>query len=139
MRRSGSSGGRADSSAVTGEDDDAAAAGPATTGRIRLCAVRGPLAEAEAEAEPPPPVRLLREWKGATVTDLRRQQIVARLPGARATAPSDAANAQHAIARAPAVVLAGPGHARSARWFALALVGLAAVASAFALATWLGA
>lgn len=121
------------------EEDDAAPPAAAGNGPPRLRAVQGPL----AGHEPPPPIHLWREFKGLTVSDLMRDDLVARLPGQVRTAlhhleRGDLRAADAALPGEFAPVLPGPGHRRPARWLALTIVGLLAVAAALGLIAWLG-
>ena len=107
----------------------------------RLRAVRGPLAT-EAGPEAPPPVRLRREFKGLTVADLLRDEVVESLPGQVRSALAhiergDLAAAERALPGHFATVLEGPGHRRPRRvgWFVA--VGVAAVVVGALLTRWL--
>jgi hypothetical protein len=98
---------------------------------------------ASGDGSPPPPVRLLREWKGLTVADLLRDEIVERLPGQLRSALQhlerrDFAAAERAVPGEFAPLLPGPGAARTGRpgrW-RLVLVGLAAVGFATLASRW---
>lgn len=90
----------------------------------------------------PPRVRLVREFKGLTVADLLRDEIVDRLPGQVRSVlhhveRGDFATAERMLPGDFAPVLPGPTPKRSAHrlWIALALVG--AVVTAAALTYWL--
>lgn len=93
----------------------------------RLRAVDGPV----RGSTPPPPVRLVREFKGLTVADLLRDELVERLPGQvrsalRHAERGDWEAAERALPGEFAPVLAGPGHHRRSRrpWvFVLAVLG----------------
>lgn len=115
---------------MIGDDDDpVGGTGAAGQGGSlpHLRRVAGPL----GPAEPPPAVRLCREWKGLTVADLLRDEIVERLPGhvrsaARHIERGDLAAADRMLDQV-APVLQGPGHRRRERRGLVALVVLAAV------------
>jgi hypothetical protein len=102
--------------------------------------VRGPLA---GTTEPPPCIRLVREWKGLTVADLLRDEIVDRLPGQVRSAlqnieRGDYAAADRAMPGDAAPILVGPGHRGEARWWWVCLIGALAALLAFAVADLLG-
>ncbi len=91
----------------------------------------------------PPTVRLVREFKGLTVADLLRDEIVERLPGQarhvlRQIERGDLAAAERALPGEFAPVLAGPAPKRARRWVLIAVVGLAAVAAGALAATCFG-
>jgi len=124
---------------VSGHDEDsdgrndANGSGP----RHRLLRVEGPL----PEAEPPPAVRLCREWKGPTVADLLRDEIVDRLPGQVRSAlrhieRGDFAAASDALPGSFAAVLQGPGHRRRSRRRRIVILLLVAAIVATAIAPW---
>jgi hypothetical protein len=107
--------------------------------RPLLTRVDGPLA-----GQPnPPTVTLHREFKGLTVADLLRSEIVDRLPGQVRSAlqhlqRGDFAAAERALPGEFAPVLPGPGHRRAERraawlWLA-AFVAVVAMTIAGALA-----
>ena len=107
----------------------------------RLRAVRGPVATEDAP-EAPPPVRLRREFKGLTVADLLRDEVVDSLPGQVRSAlehieRGDLAAAERALPGHFATVLEGPGHRRRSRPGWLVVVGLAAVVVGALLTGWL--
>lgn len=84
--------------------------------RPRLRCVDGPL----PGAEPPPHVHLRREFKGLTVADLLRPEIVDRLPGQVRSVihhlqRGDLQAAEQAMPGDFAPVLRGPGHGRLSR------------------------
>lgn len=112
-------------------DATAGAAGRRPTGP-RLSRVEGPL----GPVEPPPSVRLCREWKGLTVADLLRDEVVDRLPGQVRSAlrhidRGDFAAADRVMPGHHAPVLAGPGHRhRSRKWLLAAATLLAVVLAA---------
>jgi hypothetical protein len=89
-------------------------------------------------AEPPPHVHLRREFKGLTVADLLRPEIVDRLPGQVRSVihhlqRGDLQAAERAMPGEFTSVLPGPGHGRAERrrrlrWMlaaALAVLGVA--------------
>lgn len=128
-----------DSTAVSGDDEssDAASAEGGFVPRPRLSRVEGPL----PEAEPPPAVRLCREWKGPTVADLLRDEIVERLPGQVRSAlrhieRGDFQRAHDALPGTFAPVLQGPGHRRRGRRRRLVVLLLVAAIVATAIAPW---
>ncbi len=100
--------------------------------RPRLRAVAGPLSEVPA----PPPVRLVREYKGLTVADMMRDEIVDRLPSQarrmlHCVQRGDYEGAERALPGEFAAVLQGPRGARAAGWrfwlwllFTVALVAM---------------
>ena len=107
--------------------------------RPHLRAVPG---AATIAGEPPPPVKLRREFKGLTVADLMRDEIVRRLPGQVCSALEHVENgdweaAERALPGHFATVLAGPGHRRPRRRAWLAIVAVAAVAVAVVVVRWL--
>lgn len=114
------SAGAVDTRQVTGdgEDGNEDAAAADRKGRLgpRLHRVEGPL----GAAEDPPAVQLRREWKGLTVADLLRPEIVDRLPGQVRSAlhhlqRGDLAAADRALPGVEVPVLPGPGHRRAER------------------------
>lgn len=115
---------------MTGEPDEPDPAdGSGATAGSRLRAVQGPLG---AAPEPPPEVRLRREFKGLTVADLGRDEILARLPGQVRSAlrhieRGELDAAERALPGHFAKVLAGPRPARPQRWLAAGIVTLLAV------------
>lgn len=127
----------ADSSAVTeterGGDGGAERGGT----KPRLRAIDGPL----HGSPPPPPVRLVREFKGLTVADLLRDELVERLPGQVRSALHHAERgdwraAEQALPGEFAPLLPGPGHERGRlRPYAIALAVLGA-ALGVAIASW---
>ena len=138
MRNSGSRCGGADSTGVTADDDDGFANRAEGEARARLRVVHGPVHGSEAR----PSVRLVREWKGLTVADLLRDEIVERLPGRVQSAlehieRGDFAGAERALPGEFSSVLPGPGHGRSQRRLLAAFVTVSAVFAAAALAAWM--
>jgi hypothetical protein len=123
-----------DSTAVTGDADDKEPPAEAAPPAPRLVAVVGP----RQPTEPPPSVRLRREFKGLTVADLQRDEVVERLPGQVRSAlrhlqRGDVAAAERALPGEFAPVLAGPGHRRpSRRVLVAAIVGLILLAAVLA-------
>jgi hypothetical protein len=119
-----------------GESDEHGSGLPADPGgehRPTLRAVDGPL----GPAEPLPGVRLHREFKGLTVLDLMRDELVARLPGQVRSAlrhieRGDFAAAERALPGEWAPVLPGPGRRRR-RWLLPVAVLAAAVAGGLVL------
>lgn len=114
-----------------GASDERTGSGPSP----RLRAVAGPL----GPSEPPPAVRLWREFKGLTVADLLREDIVERLPGQVRSAlrhldRGDLAAAERSLPGEFAPLLAGPGHRRGSRRALVAFVFLAAVLAGAAVA-----
>ena len=84
--------------------------------RPRLRCVDGPV----TGAEPPPHVHLRREFKGLTVADLLRPEIVDRLPGQVRSVihhlqRGDLQAAEQAMPGEFAPVLQGPGHGRASQ------------------------
>ena len=128
-----------DSTAVIGDDDEPGAAAREEGRRAsgaRLQRVDGPM----GPVEPQPGVRLCREWKGLTVADLLRDEIVERLPGQLRSAVrhierGDLAAADRAMPGQSASVLAGPGSRRRERRWLVTLVVTAAVLAAFVVAS----
>ncbi|MBL8754964.1 MAG: hypothetical protein JNK15_16790 [Planctomycetes bacterium] len=125
---------------MTGEHEDSATGGDGTAPPRRLQAVRGPMA---AAPEPPPRVKLVREWKGLTVADLLRDEIVERLPGQVRSAlqhidRGDYMAADRALPGDSSPILAGPGHRSEQRWLWVFLIGVATALLAFAVADLLG-
>jgi len=116
---------------VTGDTEDRGD-GESQASRPRLFALPGPV----AGGAPPPPVRLVREFKGLTVADMTREDLVAKLPGQVRTAlrhleAGDLAAAERALPGRFAQVLVGPGHRRRSRrlgWVAIVVVMAVAVA-----------
>lgn len=93
-------------------------------------------------AEPVPEIRVRREFKGLTVADLHREEIASRLPGQVRSAlhhleDGNVPAAEQAMPGQFANVLAGPGHRRRHRWRVLLIVGIVAVATGSAIASWL--
>ncbi|HEB53940.1 MAG TPA: hypothetical protein ENI87_11865 [bacterium] len=128
---------------MTGERDEPADEGAGDgSGAFRLRVVRGPVV-----GEPPaesPPVRLRREFKGLTVADMYREEIVKKLPGQVRSAlhhleRGDLAAAERALPGHFAAVYAGPGHGhrRRRRWSWFAFVGALAVLAGVLLSEWL--
>jgi len=120
-----------DNTEVTGDDNKEPPA-EATPRLVQLTPLEG-------QAQPPempPEVRLRREFKGLTVADLERDDVVARLPGQVRSAlrhlrRGDLAAAEQALPGEFARVLAGPGHRAAApRRVAVAVVVLAVIAAA---------
>jgi hypothetical protein len=120
-----------DNTGVTGDDNKEPPA-EAAPRLVHLTALEG-------QAQPPetaPEVRLRREFKGLTVADLERDDVVARLPGRVRSAlrhlrRGDLAAAEQALPGEFAPLLAGPGHRVAApRRFAAAVVVLLMVAAA---------
>jgi hypothetical protein len=105
----------------------------------RLVRVAGP--PGPRPAEPPPAVRLVREYKGLTVADLLRDEILDRLPGqARAALHhlqrGDLAAAERALPGEFAEVLRGPGAGRRLAlsrllWFLVTAVLLVGTVASF--------
>ena len=130
----------ADSKAVTEDDEDATPPADGGSGRARLRAVHGPvLGDAS-----PPAVHLWREWKGPTVADLLRDEYVARLPGQVRSAlhhleRGDLAAAERALPGEFPPVLRGPCRVPRGHRLLIAFVVIAAVVSAWAIATGIGA
>jgi hypothetical protein len=98
---------------VTGteREDDGGADRGGTKPRLR--AVDGPV----HGSVPPPAVRLVREFKGLTVADLLRDDLVERLPGQVRSALHHAERgdwraAEQALPGEFAPLLVGPGHGR---------------------------
>ncbi|MBL8731765.1 MAG: hypothetical protein JNN13_05310 [Planctomycetes bacterium] len=94
----------------------------------------------EAGVGPPPPVALRREFKGLTVADLLRDEIVDKLPGQARSAlhhleRGDHAAAERALPGSFAPVLSGPWRRRRERRLLVALVVIAAIAGASAVAS----
>lgn len=131
----------ADSKAVTGDHDETTGGDDCAPIRPRLRVVTGPI-EGSARR---PAVRLRREWKGLTVADLLRDEIVDRLPGQMRSvqqllARGDVAAAERALPGEDGpVLLAGPGHRRRDHRLLVFLVAVTAVWAAFSLWTWLAA
>lgn len=133
---------------VTGEQDeqetpDGADETDALRGKAAspLRVVSGPLPVVE-QREEMPQVRLRREFKGLTIADLHRDEIVARLPGQARSALEHLENGdlQAAEAALPgqfAPLLEGPGHARRSRYWWFAVAAALAVVAGGLLASWL--
>ena len=125
----------ADSTAVTGGHDGSE--GEQQPSRLRR--VEGPI-----DGNPAPPsVRLVREWKGLTVADLLRDEILERLPGqARAVQRhierGDYAAADRELPGDVARLLPWPRREPARRRLLVALVALAAVLCASAAAMGFG-
>lgn len=118
-----------------GAAESAEPAAPSAKPRPRLARVDGPLDPAEL----PPEVRLRREFKGLTVADLARADLAEQLPGQVRRAlhhlqRGNFAAAEQALPGRFAPVLAGPGHRRHRRRFAVAVMTALAVVIAAALA-----
>ena len=127
--------------AVTGEPDepDQPHASGATTGP-RMRAVQGPLG---GGGEPPPEVRLRREFKGLTVADLGRDEILARLPGQVRSAlrhieRGELDAAERALPGHFAKEVPGPLPARPRRRLAALIVSVLAVLTAALVTALLG-
>jgi hypothetical protein len=93
-------------------------------------------------AVPAPPVRLRREWKGLTVADLLRDEIVERLPGQVRSALHHAARgdftaAERALPGELAPVLPGPGSTAPTRPLWIAFGCVLAILIGTALAVWI--
>ncbi|MCB9877169.1 MAG: hypothetical protein H6835_06150 [Planctomycetes bacterium] len=117
---------------MTGETDEPDEAHGSGAAGPRLRAVQGPL---DGPGGPPPEVRLLREFKGLTVADLGRDEILARLPGQVRSAlrhieRGELDAAERALPGHFAKVLEGPRPARSRRWGAAILISALAVVTA---------
>ncbi|MCA8951276.1 MAG: hypothetical protein KDE27_17345 [Planctomycetes bacterium] len=110
--------------AVTGDRDNRGDEGdppdhsqtPRRPPPVALRRVEGPVDGGDG----PPPVRLVREYKGLTVADLERDEIVERLPGQVRSAlhhleRGDLAAAERALPGAFAPLLPGPGADRPGR------------------------
>ena len=126
-----------DNTAVTGDDDKEPPADAAPR-VVHLQALPGQSQLPETPGE----VRLLREFKGLTVADLERDDVVARLPGQVRSAlrhlrRGDLAAAEQAMPGEFAPVLAGPGHRSSVSRRLAVAVGVLALTAAAALAYWL--
>lgn len=88
-----------------------------------------------------PPVRLVREWKGLTVADLLRDEIVERLPGQvrdvlHHIERRDFAAAERALPGEGAPVLPGPRRPPRSRRSVVVVLVVAAITVAAAAATW---
>jgi hypothetical protein len=102
----------------------------------RLCRVDGPVDAAATR----PAVRLRREFKGLTVADLARDEIVDRLPGRVRSALhriecGDLAGADAALPGEFAPIVAGPGSVRPAalrHWRWVLVVAVAVLTAALA-------
>lgn len=88
-------------------------------------------------------MRLHREWKGLTVADLLRDEVVERLPGQVLSALAHIENgewaaADRALPGEHGPILVGPGHQRRARraWGLAIAVALAAIVAAVAVWSW---
>lgn len=127
---------------VSGDHDDNGRPGDADgTAPARLRVVSGPVAATDA-MEPVPEVRVRREFKGLTVADLHREEIASRLPGQVRSAlhhleDGDVAAAEQAMPGQFAKVLTGPGHRPRHSWRLFIIIGIVAVASGSAIASWL--
>jgi hypothetical protein len=132
--------GRVDSTDVTGDTEDRGNGDTQDAQRPRLHAVVGPV----VGGAPAPPVRLVREFKGLTVADMTREDLVAKLPGQVKTAlrhieTGDLAAAERALPGRFAQVLVGPGHRRRSRRLGWVVITVAlAVAVAVLVAAGLG-
>lgn len=128
-----------DTTAVTGDGDEhERPTETAPADGVRLRAISG----TSSGGDPPPSVRLRREFKGLTVADLLRDEVVERLPGQVRSAlhhieRGDHAAADRALPGEFAPVLVGPGHRRARRHDLTAAVFVAGVVAAMALASWL--
>lgn len=146
LARRGSSepGAAADTRRVTGDGEEPRSGAPGrgvgdgkVPSRPVLQRVSGPL----GRAEPPPDVHLHREFKGLTVADLLRHEVVDRLPGQVRSAlhhlqRGDLQAAERAMPGEFAPILPGPGHRRAERlamvfWLSILAVVTAAVAAAW--------
>jgi len=114
-------------------------------GAAPLRVVSGPMRPPEGDLGPPA-VRLRREFKGLTVADMYREEIVARLPGQARSAlrhieRGELAAAERALPGHFATVLEGPGgrRRRRARWGWLAVAGAAGAVCGWLLWSWLTA
>lgn len=112
----------------------AAAVGTGPSGLRLVAGQRG------AGGGPPPPVALRREFKGLTVADLLRDEIVDKLPGQARSAlhhieRGDHAAAERVLPGSFAPVLSGPWRRRRERRLLVVLVAIAALAGAGALAS----
>jgi hypothetical protein len=131
---------RADSTAVSEAGDETgpqSAGSNGAMGKPRLTAVP----RSRAAEEPPPAVRLRREFKGLTVADLLRDEIVDRLPGqvrsaCRHIENLDFAAAERQLPSAWAPVLPGPWRPRRERWVLATTAVFAVVLVAATLAAW---
>ncbi len=133
---------RVDTMAVTGDDDNRDEPGDLPrdpesrpVSKVTLRRVEGPIDPADG----PPPVQLLREYKGLTVADLVRDEIVDRLPGQVRTALNHIRNgdfeaAERALPGDFSPVLRGPGfeRRRSHRFLLWLLVTAALLAATLA-------
>ena len=124
-----------DNTAVTGGNDGSEEG----TQPMRLQRVAGPI----DGSVPPPPVRLVREFKGLTVADLLRDEVVDRLPGqARAVLRhierGDHAAAERALPGDFTAVLRWPARQRWRRRLLVTVVAVAAVLCAAAAALCFG-
>jgi hypothetical protein len=122
---------------VTGEFDEQAAAGDELPDRRGLHAVRGPIEGSAGR----PVVRLRREWKGLTVADLLRDEVLERLPGQVQSAlqhieRGEWAAADRSLPGEHGPILVGPGHRRHARRGWVAAVAIAATLAAVVLWLW---
>ena len=145
-RRRGSSkaGAAVDTRRVTGDGEEPRSGAPGRgvgdgkgPSRPVLQRVGGPL----GRPEPPPDVHLHREFKGLTVADLLRHEVVDRLPGQVRSAlhhlqRGDLQAAERAMPGEFAPILPGPGHRRAERlamvfWLSILAVVTAAVAAAW--------
>jgi hypothetical protein len=122
---------------VTGDDDKEQPA----EGAPRVVHLQALPGEAQPP-ETPADVRLLREFKGLTVADLERDDVVARLPGQVRSAlrhlrRGDLAAAERALPGDFAPVLAGPGHRPATPRRLVVAVVVLALAAAAAGAYWL--
>ncbi|MEO6594229.1 MAG: hypothetical protein ABIP94_05705 [Planctomycetota bacterium] len=138
----------ADSKAVTGDGDDGdgdaqhggtfGAPRDASAAGQKLRRVEGPM----GDPEPPTTLRLRREFKGLTVADLLRDEIVERLPGQvrsalRSVQAGDFAAAERALPGEFATVLPGPGHRRGERRRSVLLLMLVAALAAMLASAWI--
>jgi hypothetical protein len=120
-----------------GVDDRGPDSTTAPPADARLRAVQGPL----GSSEPRPAVRLRREFKGLTVADLLRDEILERLPGQVRSAlhhieRGDHAAAERALPGEFTRVLPGPWQRRRGRQSLAVVLALAALLAAAAAVLW---